>query len=120
MTATEQRTSGISSHQNGRTSPKTVSCIASNVGSITELLFSSSHSGLSSSSNIPSIEIHEESSNEVQTSSPSPPQILIHTTSEQCIALNQQPSMNINQTSVRNLILFLRNNHCFFLLNQGI
>ena len=100
MTATEQRTSGLFPHQNGRTSPKTVSCVSSNVGSITDFLFPSSHSTLSSSPNIPLNEIHQEEA----PLSP-PPQILIHTTSEQCLDMNeQQPSVNVNQTLVRNLI----------------
>jgi hypothetical protein len=102
MTATEQRTSGLFPHQSGRTSPKTVSCVSSNVGSIQDFLFPSSHSTFPSSPNdIPLNEIHQES-----LSSPSPPpQILIHTTSEQCIDINQEqqePSTTINQTVVRN------------------
>jgi len=116
MTATEQRTSGLFPHQNERTSPNTVSCISTNVGSIQDFLFPSSHSTLSSSSDIPSNEITEESTNELQPSSSSspPPQILIHTASEQCINMNQQQSTtNTNQTSVRN---FLQNkNHCIFI-----
>jgi hypothetical protein len=104
MTATEQRATGLFPHQNGRTSPATVSCVSSNVGSITDFLFSASHSTLSPSPDIPSNEIHEQSFDELQSS---PPQILIHTTSEQCIDINQQP-LDINQTSVRNLNLLLK------------
>ncbi len=101
MTATEQRATGLFPHQNGRTSPATVSCVSSNVGSITDFLFSASHSALSPSPDIPS---NEQSLDELQ---PSPPQILIHTTSEQCIDINQQP-LDINQTLVRNLNLLLK------------
>jgi hypothetical protein len=106
MTATEQRTTGLFPHQNGRTSPSTVSCVSSNVGSITDFLFASSHS---TSTNIPSNEIQEKSS------SP-PPQILIHTSSEQCIDNTEQP-ININQLSVRNFIwiMYQRKRFVFFL-----
>ncbi len=90
MTATEQRTSGLFPHQNERTSPNTVSCISTNVGSIQEFLFSSSHSTLTSSPDIPQNEIAEESLNELQPPLSPPPQILIHTASEQCIDMNQQ------------------------------
>jgi hypothetical protein len=115
MTAAEQRTSGLFPHQNGRTSPKTVSCVSSNVGSITDFLFSTSHSTLSSSPNIPSNEIHDESSNEFQLSSsppPPPPQILIHTSSEQCLDINEQPPSTIttNQPSVKKFDLIFKKN----------
>jgi len=114
MTAAEQRTSGLFPHQNGRTSPKTVSCVSSNVGSITDFLFSTSHSTLSSSPNIPSNEIPDESSNEFQLSSPPPPpQILIHTSSEQCLDINeQQPSTTttVNQPSVKKFDLIFKKN----------
>jgi hypothetical protein len=106
MTATEQRTSGLFPHQNGRTPAQTVSCVSSNVGSITDFLFSNSHSTLPSSSpDIPSNEIHEDlPNNELQQSSSPPPQIVIHTTSEHSIDMNQQSSTtNINQTSVKNI-----------------
>ncbi|CAF1512910.1 unnamed protein product [Rotaria sp. Silwood1] len=100
MTATDQQTTDLFPHQNGRKSPATISCVASNVGSITDFLFSSpsTHSTLPTSPNIPSNEIHESSSNEFPSSSL--PQILIHTPSEQCINVNQQSSGNINQISV--------------------
>ncbi|CAF1148846.1 unnamed protein product [Rotaria sordida] len=104
MTAAEQRTTDLFPHQNGRQSPATISCVSSNVGSITDFLFSSStHSTLPTCSDIPSSnEIHEQPSNEVPppSSPPPPPQILIHTSSEQCINMNQQSSGNINQISV--------------------
>jgi hypothetical protein len=109
MTATEQQTPGLFPHQNGRTSPKTVSCVSSNVGSITDFLFSSSHSTESSSSHIPSNEIQQQSSIELQPlSSPSPPQIIIHTTSEQCLNMNEQPTINMNQTTVRKFHLIFK------------
>ena len=100
MTATEQQTTGLFLHQNGRKSPTTtVSCLSSNVGSITDFLFNSSlsssssstaaataHSTLSPSTNIPSTETREEPRDEFEhgrtSCSPSPPQILIHTSSE--------------------------------------
>jgi hypothetical protein len=120
MTATEQRTSGLFPHQNGRTSPKTVSCVSSNVGSITDFLFSTSHSTLSSSPNIPSNEIPDESSNEFQLSSP-PPQILIHSSSEQCLDINeQQPSTTtVNQPSVKKFDLIFKKNEIYFFF-EGI
>lgn len=100
MTTTEQRTTGLFPHQNERKPLTAVSCVASNVGSITDFLFSSPHSILSTSSNIPTNEIEQQPSTE-SPSSPLP-QILIHTTSEQCINMNQQlPSGNISQISVR-------------------
>ncbi|CAF3513084.1 unnamed protein product [Rotaria socialis] len=99
MTTTEQRTPGLFPHQNERKSPSTVSCVATNVGSITDFLFSSTHSTVSTSSNIPSIEIQQEPSIECPSSS-SPPKILIHTTSEQCINMNQEPPMISNPISV--------------------
>lgn len=104
MTATEQRTSGLFPQQNGRTTPSAVSCVSASVGSIHDFLFPSTHSTLSSSTNIPSNETTEPQSNEIQsTTSSSPlPQIVVHTTSEQCISMSLQPATtNINQTSVR-------------------
>ncbi|CAF4080501.1 unnamed protein product [Rotaria sp. Silwood2] len=99
MTATEQRTADLFPHQNGRKSPATISCVSSNVGSITDFIFSSStHSTLPTCSNIPSKEIQESSSKEFPSSSL--PQILIHTSSEQCINMNQQSSGTLNQISV--------------------
>lgn len=106
MTATEQRTSGLFPQQNGRTTPSAVSCVSASVGSIHDFLFPSTHSTLSSSTNIPSNETTEPQSNEIQsptsTSSSPLPQIVVHTTSEQCISMNlQSATTNINQTSVR-------------------
>ena len=111
MTATEQRTTIVFSHQN---EPAAVSCLSSNVGSITDFLFSSTHSTLSTSSNIPSNEIDEQSSNEIHSALL--PQILIHTPSDQCININQEQLGNINQTSVRNYYNLKKN--CLF-FNQG-
>ncbi|CAF0734655.1 unnamed protein product [Adineta steineri] len=97
MTATEQRTPGLFPHQNGRTSPTTVSCLSANVGSITDFLFPPSHSTLTSSPNIPSNEIHHSPSDEFQSALP---QILIHTTSEECLDVNQESPMNTTRISV--------------------
>lgn len=114
MTATEQQTTGLFLHQNGRKSPTTtVSCLSSNVGSITDFLFNSSlssssstaaaHSILSPSTNIPSTETREEPRDEFDhgrtSCSPSPPQILIHTSSEPHLD-QPQPSTLSNGISV--------------------
>ena len=111
MTTTEQRTSTT-----------TVSCVSSNVGSIQDYLFSTAqHSRKSSSSNIPSDDLQRLSNL---------PQIVIHTTSEQCLDVNQtSPTMITNQTSVSKKTKILRNKtqkkttnyvSCFFCLKRHL
>lgn len=92
MTATEQHATALFPHQNGRKSPTTtVSCLASNVGSITEFLLNSTHSTVSTSVNIPTSE-----ENNDETLSSRTPTIVVHTSSE--------PSLDVLPTSINSVV----------------